>query len=70
LRSLGRGTLIQISDSARFELEQMLSPDERCCEQEYLSRLNSLAEAREIDSELKLLLAEIEGHGKVFVRFL
>ncbi len=70
LRSLGRRTLIQVSAQARRVLEAMVSQDDRCCTAEHVAILRGLAEQRESDSELQLLLRAIERSGQVYVRFL
>lgn len=67
-RSLGRRTLIQVSDPARRELESMMPPEERCCTAAHVERLHALAATREADSELALLLRAIEASGAVYVQ--
>ena len=67
---LGKRLLIQVSSEARRRIEQSLAGGNVLEAPDHLDELCALAQDREADSELMLLVEATRKHGRVYVRFL
>ena len=70
LETMGHRMLIQVSDDAQRQIQEMLNANKRCCRAEQVEHLRRIQLTRSYDAEVGLLIEAIERDGEVYCRFL